>query len=113
MALRTSRAQLAGVHIVLGVTRGAIVGRSFEFFIEVATFARNGYMLAVQFEDGVAVGKGGWLPSIRDMAARAIGSKRVGVNIVFGVTCKTIYWCSLELVIQMATGAINGSMFPN
>ena len=111
VALGTYRAQLSGVDIVFVVARGAICGRPFELVRGVTVFACDGHMLTIQLEDGCIVVKGRRLPSIRDMAAPAIGSELTGVNIVFGMAGGTIHRRSPEPVTEMATGAVNRGMF--
>jgi len=107
----TQRSKLSIMSIILDMTGDAIHWRTFENAIDVATFAGNSRVPAIEMECEFRMIDIGRLPAGRGMARRAVGSKLTLVRIIIGMTGGAVHGCAFEDAIDMATFAGNRGMF--
>ena len=103
----TQRSKLSIMSIILDMTGDAIHWRTFENAIDVATFAGNSRVPAIEMECEFRMIDIGRLPAGRGMARCAVGSKLPLVRIIIGMAGSTIHWRAFENTIDMATFAGN------
>lgn len=96
MALVTLLSISASVRIINGVTSFAILRCALEYALEMTLAANNTQMRASQFENGIIMIEGRWLPDAGCMAGRAIYTQAALMGVIFCVTGNTIRGCALK-----------------